>query len=65
MFNSSYEELCKKVGKISPETEMYMRTEAPKLSSFIQASKLGSCFIWHNTPQGRDFWANLSATFDL
>lgn len=60
MLSDEYLALCDRVEALNPVAAMYMREEAPKLNSFSAKDKLTVVFNWSSTPQGSDYWADLS-----
>jgi hypothetical protein len=58
--NQEYADLIERVRKIDSEAADYMEEEAPKLCDFNESNVLWDCFIWMHTPQGTDYWADIS-----
>lgn len=60
--SNDYLELCQKVGKFNKEAMVWMLNEAPKCKWFSDSDSLYCSFDWSDTPQGDDFWYNISET---
>ncbi len=55
-----YLDLIGRVAKLDHQAAMYLRYEARELYSFSPGSWLLFCFEFLATPQGEDYWYDLS-----
>lgn len=60
MSHKEYKQLCKRIALINRGAARYMRTKAIKLDGFAYTKILSGCFVFGNTPQGKDYWFNIS-----
>lgn len=60
MSQKEYEDLCGRVEKIDAEAAEYMRKEAIKLKNFEYFGFLIMSFRFADTPQGFEYWNNIS-----
>lgn len=54
-----YLELINKVAKIDIEAAVYMQHEMRELEGFEPDGSLWCVITWHDTPQGRGYWAEI------
>jgi len=62
-----YAKLIERVAEIDVEAAAWMLFEAPKMKipeEFEYIGDLYDCFVWSDTPQGEDFWCELSNKLD-
>lgn len=62
------QELIKKVREIDLSAAEYLEKEAPKLLSYAISDYdnwLFTLFLWYRTPQGFDYWSNISDLVDF
>jgi hypothetical protein len=60
MSHKDYKNLCKRVALINKGAARYMRTKAIKLDGFAYAKIIMGCFYFGDTPQGIEYWQNIS-----
>jgi len=48
------------VKEIDEEASKWIETSASFLPSFVASGCLGEVFAWNETPQGYNFWHNIS-----
>ena len=63
----AYAELIERVAEIDVDAAGWMLFEAPKMKipeEFEYIGDLYDCFVWSDTPQGEDFWCELSNKLD-
>jgi len=63
----AYAELIERVAEIDVEAAAWMLFEAPKMKipeEFEYIGYLYDCFVWSDTPQGEDFWLDISNKLD-
>jgi len=61
------EDLIEDVRKIDPGAAPYLDSDAQNLSSWSwipEFSTLSTIFIWHETPQGWDFWNHIDTLLE-
>jgi hypothetical protein len=52
--------LLEEVDKIDLSAGRYLRTKARELSSFEEFGRVTGCFLWRDSPQGKDYWSNIN-----
>lgn len=62
--NPSHKSLVAKVRKVNREAANWLRDEAPKMDSFIPASRLSYAFEWDASPQGHEYWSYIFEKID-
>ena len=60
----AYRDLIEKVYAIDVEAGEYLRYEAAGCGDFRYNGLLANCFIWSDTPQGREYWRNIHNTLE-
>lgn len=60
MSTKEYNDLCERVYKIDRDAAEYMRKEAIKLKNFEYFGFLIMSFRFEDTPQGFEYWNNIS-----
>ena len=53
----AFKKLVEKVREIDREPAYWLENEAPKLKEFMYTGNLVTCFDWHDSPQGSDYWS--------
>jgi hypothetical protein len=60
-FTKEYKRLVNRVRAIDPAASCWMMNHAPSMKpGFYQFGALCRCFSWWDTPQGRQYWKNIS-----
>jgi hypothetical protein len=61
----AYLDLAVRVAEIDPAAADYMLDGATKTIGFEPSTRISGAFAWAATPQGHQFWQNLSRRIDL
>lgn len=67
MIDSSveYARLIQEVAKVDRKAALWMANKLPgynkkhPVCSFLPDGNLARCFVWEETPQGHDYWADI------